>query len=54
MEKQYLDFCYGEDFCGETKCINVELNTYNGCEECLKNRIEQCRRFLKEIKNEIH
>lgn len=54
MEKQYLDFCYGEDICGETKCVNVELNTYNGCEECLKNRIEQCRRFLKEIKNEIH
>lgn len=48
-DKYYPEFCYGEDFCGETKCENVELNTYNGCKECLKKRIEDTKEFLKQI-----
>lgn len=53
-DKYYPEFCYSEDFCGESKCANVDLNTYDGCKECLEERIKETQKFLNQINEQEH
>lgn len=48
-DKYYPEFCYGDDFCGESKCTNVDQKTYNGCKECLRKRITESQEFLEQL-----